>query len=58
MIKDAAVTELQQILLQEHGQQLTFEETKLIGARLVHLYQNLLSKNENKYQRLPAKSSK
>lgn len=58
MLENKAVTELQQILLEEYGQQLSLTETKLIGNRLVSLYQTILNKNENKYKRLQTEPSK
>lgn len=42
-----AVAELQQIILEEYGKNLTTEETKAVGGRLVNLYQTILIKNKN-----------
>jgi len=45
-----SVKELQQILFEEYEKILSLEETKLIGEKLINLYQSLLNKN-NTYDR-------
>lgn len=43
-----AVLELQQILSEEYNKTLSLEETEIVGTRLVNLYQNILTNNQNK----------
>jgi hypothetical protein len=50
-VSQEAASELQQILLEEYGKNLSIEETGIIGSRLIKLYQTLLIKNKhNKHE--------
>jgi len=47
-IDKKAVEELQQILVEEYSESLSFEETEVIGKNLINLYETvLINKNKN-----------
>ena len=58
MLEREAVIELQKLLIQEYDQYLSYEETKIIGLKLISLYKTILSKNKNENERLQTSTPK